>query len=190
MLSTLRSHVARRPPAPLTNIRRWLATTVAVDQSQTKEEAESEEVERQRYEKFLAQKEKEPPTRPQLDVAVSPKHGLHAFFRQVAVEDGASTAYEVVQSASTPGTKMGMPFVFLFFGLVSYNKFPTGRSWNATELRRKSFKDLHTLWYIVLRERNLLATQKAASKRMGIAAEYLDLGEKDRHVRTTFIPTS
>lgn len=105
MLSTLRSHVARRPPAPLANIRRWLATTV---ESQANEEAESEEVERQRYEKFLAQKAKEPPIRPQLDVAVSPKHGLYGFFRQIASEDGATTSYEIVQSASTPGTKMGM----------------------------------------------------------------------------------
>ena len=59
----------------------------------------------------------------------------------------------------------------------------SGRGWNATELRRKSFKDLHTLWYIVLRERNLLATQKAEAKRLGINGQYLDIGEKDRRVR-------
>lgn len=43
-----------------------------------------------------------------------------------------------------------------------------GRSWNVSELRRKSFKDLHTLWYILLRERNVLATQKAERKRLTI----------------------
>jgi len=43
-----------------------------------------------------------------------------------------------------------------------------GRSWTIEELRRKSFYDLHVLWYIVLRERNLLKTQTAFIKRLGI----------------------
>jgi large subunit ribosomal protein L47 len=32
----------------------------------------------------------------------------------------------------------------------------------------KSFKDLHTLWYVTLRERNLLATQREEARRAGI----------------------
>ena len=59
-----------------------------------------------------------------------------------------------------------------------------GRAWNAVELRRKSFKDLHTLWYILLRERNLLATQRAEAKRLDVIEEFLDVREKDSRVRS------
>jgi len=43
----------------------------------------------------------------------------------------------------------------------------SGRPWFASELRQKSFKDLHTLWYVCLREKNLLATQREEVRRMG-----------------------
>ena len=45
--------------------------------------------------------------------------------------------------------------------------FP-GRSWTTPELRLKSFRDLHILWYVLLRERNVLATQREEKRRLGL----------------------
>ncbi|KAH8114538.1 mitochondrial 39-S ribosomal protein L47 (MRP-L47)-domain-containing protein [Phellopilus nigrolimitatus] len=162
MLSALRSTVARRRPAHLLNTRRCLATETSMPAA----EEDSEEKQRERYEKFLEQKAQELPTRPQLNISVDKDHGLYAFFRQVPIDGGEKTTYETVESKHKPSTK-------------------TGRSWNATELRRKSFKDLHTLWYIVLRERNLLATQRAETKRLSVSDEYIDISEKDLRCRKT-----
>ncbi|KAJ1303530.1 hypothetical protein OPQ81_011715 [Rhizoctonia solani] len=87
--------------------------------------------------------------RPHLQVEVDPNHGLYGFFRAVRDEVSGVLEYETISPRHRVNDYIG-------------------RAWLASELRRKSFKDLHTLWYVLARERNLLATQAAEARRSQI----------------------
>ncbi|KAF8631055.1 hypothetical protein AX15_002661 [Amanita polypyramis BW_CC] len=97
-------------------------------------------------------------------VPVREDHGLWGFFRRKPGDDLVGEAqYETIEHP----------------GRVEQSR--TGRAWKASELRLKSFENLHTLWYLVLRERNLLATQKEEARRMGVSDTTLQVSAERVH---------
>ncbi|KAF9475657.1 MRP-L47-domain-containing protein [Pholiota conissans] len=106
-------------------------------------------------------------TLPHEKVPVEENHGLYAFFRRKPNGPTGEAGYEVVDTPQE-------------------SQLHSGRAWQAAELRNKSFKDLHTLWYVVLREKNLLATQKEEARRMGVMNASLQVSmDKVRQCRKT-----
>ena len=81
----------------------------------------------------------------------------------------AAVAQQACGIATTAGVRMtGGMDAFLdpvrFLSEEKAKEEVTGREWEARELRLKSFEDLHGLWYVLLREKNMLQTEKYVAR--------------------------
>jgi len=61
----------------------------------------------------------------------------------------------------------GRPLLGLEEFFINQQAGRTGRSWNVRDLRRKGWPDLQKLWFVLLKERNMLYTYKHQSESMG-----------------------
>ena len=80
--------------------------------------------------------------------------GVNQLKRQLPIRFGLEEFFDVQRLNKKPGTKI-----------------MAGRAWAAEELRLKSNEDLHKLWWILWKERNMLYSEKLAARSKGASLD-------------------
>ncbi|XP_030373936.1 39S ribosomal protein L47, mitochondrial [Scaptodrosophila lebanonensis] len=77
-----------------------------------------------------------------------------------AVVPALASHVQAVSGIHTSAASLGLMEFFDDPKVWSENEVKVGRAWKPDELRIKSNKELHQLWYILLKERNMLLTME------------------------------
>ncbi|KAG8808007.1 54S ribosomal protein L4 mitochondrial, partial [Serendipita sp. 399] len=136
------THAAEQPPLHQSTTSSSSSSSTAFDEME-KESEKKEPTKNEALRPTLKKKNAE-----DKGIEVDPNHGLFNFFRKVK-DDAASSGFKYITVEPT-----------------NDRLHARSRAWTTAELRRKSFRDLHIIWYMCQRERNLLATQKAELRRL------------------------
>ncbi|KAK9905609.1 hypothetical protein WJX75_002937 [Coccomyxa subellipsoidea] len=89
---------------------------------------------------------------------------LHCYFLlRLQVPDNQHLLHDVLTRACPTGLEE-----FFDTPVKEGEKVTSGRAWEASDLRLKSWDDLHKLWYVLLKERNMLKSEKDSYRAKGL----------------------